>query len=71
MSVELKRISTIPVYRGLTPLESWDKIVEADGKPITGPFDGHQPIDGWANIGMFVNSQGDVAIRVLPLEEKE
>lgn len=61
MSAELTRISTIPVYKGLTPMQSYAKIVEADGIPITGPRGGkNPPLDGWANIGTWQNEQGDI-----------
>jgi hypothetical protein len=70
MAAELTTIHTIPVYKGLSPMESWAKIVLADGEPITGPRGGKRPaIDGWANIGEWENSEGDRLLA--PMAEDE
>lgn len=71
MAFDLKTVHTIPVYKGMTPLESWFRIVEADGEPIRGPKGGKRPkLDGWANIGVFENSVGEIVTTEL-LSETE
>lgn len=62
--MRLARVHTIPVYEGMSVLESWFRIVEADGEPVA-PGYASRPLEGWANVGIFESSAGIVAAPLL------
>ena len=52
--MSVKRVlNTFPCYEGMTPTESWRRIVEMDGEPI------NVPVTGWCCMEVLTNSQGD------------
>jgi hypothetical protein len=67
MGLQLKRIHTIPVYEGDSPMESYFQIVEAD---LLEEDEGiNREVAAWANIGVFENTQGDVVTAPLVFDE--
>lgn len=63
MPAQLRAVHTIPVYEGMSPLESYFHIVNADGEAVATTLSDN--VAYWANIGVFQNTQGEVVTMVL------
>lgn len=70
VAVELKMIHTIPIYNGMTPEQSWATIVLADGEGVD-PDLAKGKLEGWANIGIWENSQGESFAAPLSMDHDE
>lgn len=59
----MKRVlHTFPCYEGMTPTESWRRIVEMDGEPI------NVEVTGWCIMDQLTNSQGDSSTILLDMD---